>query len=120
MYTPFGLTSLNTPPVTSTPTKEFWSLDSFLGNSETGTNGWGMPALNFGNSLYNVWAGMEKLDLGKKQLRENKRQFDLNFGNQASLTNTRLRDRQTARHAFDPSRYESPEAYMQKNAVKEG
>lgn len=114
-------TGSNAVPATTSPgSTDFLSWDGFLGNSKTGTNGWAMPALAFGNSLFNVWSGMEQLDLGKKQLRENKRQFELNFGNQASLTNTRLRDRQAARHAFDPSRYESPDTYMQKNAVKEG
>lgn len=110
-----GITATNVPAQS-----EFWSWDGFLGNTETGTKGWGMPALAFANSAFNVWSGLEKLDLGKQQLAENQRQFNLNFGNQAQLTNTRLRDRQQARFNRNPGVYESPDIYMSKNAVKEG
>lgn len=110
-----GVTTTNMPVQ-----PDFWSWDGVLGNEATGTNGWGMPALNLANSAFGMWSGLEKLKLGKQQLAENQRQFNLNFGNQAQLTNTALRDRQTARYNRNPGVYESPDIYMSKHAVKEG
>lgn len=95
----------------------FWSLDSFLGNAQNGTNGWGMPALNAASTLLNGWFGLEQLDMAKAQLAENKRQFNLNFGNQARLTNARLTDRQN-RRVEEGRATESAESYVSKYGVR--
>ena len=81
---------------TTAPT-DWWSMEGLFGNAQTGVGGWAMPAIGLANSLMNGWFGMEKLDVAKSQLKENKRQFNLNFGSQAALTNSRLADRQNRR-----------------------
>lgn len=69
-------------------------------------------------TLMNGWLGMKQLDLAKKQLRENKRQFDMNWGAQKNLTNSQLRDRQAARVASNPGAYQSVGEYMKQNGVQ--
>ena len=76
-----------------------------------------MPALGLANSLFNGWFGFEKLSQARDQLRENKRQFNLNFGTQAKLTNARLHDRQTRRVAEGRSNVSADE-YLSKYGVK--
>lgn len=63
----------------------------------TKEGGWGGLALNAGLGLANTWMGMKQYGLAKDSLRENKRQFDLNYGAQRNMTNSQLSDRQNAR-----------------------
>lgn len=84
------------PAAGAAPANQGWfTQDSMFGNGQTG--GWAMPAIQGASALMQGWMGMEKLDLAKDQLGENKRQFNLNYGNSARLTNSRLADRQASR-----------------------
>lgn len=83
-----------------------------------GENGWGGLALGGASSLMKGWLGMQQLDMAKKRLSENKRQFDMNWGAQKKLTNSRLEDRQRARVAANPGAYRSVGEYMDQNGIK--
>lgn len=96
-------------------TSPFWSWDSFLG---TGTqNGWGVPALEAGQGLFNSWLGLKQYGLARDQFRENRRQFNQNFEAQRTLTNSRLEDRQRARVASNPTAYQSVGDYLDQNRI---
>lgn len=77
----------------------FW--DKALGFSKDGkfTNGWMAPAIQGAGALASSWIGYENVKLGRKQLAENQRQFDMNWEAQKNLTNADLRDRQMRRMA---------------------
>lgn len=106
--------------------QEFFDTDSALGKSmwggldaKTGQVSKGIIPTGFGiaNSLANSWLGMQQLDLAKDQFNFQKDAFNKQYDNQVSLTNTNLRDRQTARKSFSGDRVEDTESYMKKNGV---
>jgi hypothetical protein len=84
----------------------------------TKVNGWGMPALSAASSLFQGWIGLEQLDIAKKSLKEQKRQFDMNWDAQRTSTNRQLEDRQAARAAFNPDYTEDTASYMAKWGIK--
>jgi len=90
----------------------FW-----FGNAKTGTNGAALPTLNLVNGLTQGFLGFEQLGIARDKLNENKRQFNLNFGNQARLTNSRLRDRQERRIA-EGRASGTVEDYMAQNGMR--
>jgi hypothetical protein len=95
-------------------------MDKMLGyRAADGTQfaGWGGLALGAANGLMNGFMGMKQLGVAKDQLAQSKRQFDINFGAQKKLTNSRLEDRQAARVASNPGAYQSVGDYMKKNGI---
>lgn len=108
----------NTPSLNFEPDKRGF-LDKF--NSATGekTQGWGMPAIQGIGGLANAYLGYQQLQLGKSQLEQNKKIFNLNFGAQSQTLNAQMEDRQRARvSATRGVGTESVEDYMNKNAIK--
>lgn len=81
----------------SAASPNFWSMDSFLGSP--GQQGWGGLALGAASGLMNGFIGLQQLGVAKKTLAQNERQFNLNFGAQQKMTNSRLADRQATRVA---------------------
>lgn len=81
------------------------------------TDGWGGMALGLGQGLASAFMGMKQYQLAQDALKENKRQFSLNFENQRKLTNADLEDRQRARVASNPTAYQSVADYMKQNGV---
>lgn len=71
--------------------------DSFLGSP--GQQGWGGLALGAASGLLNGYLGFQQLGVAKKSLAQGQKQFDLNFGAQQKMTNSRLADRQATRIA---------------------
>lgn len=69
-------------------------------------------------ALFNAFNGLQQLQLAKDAYKENKRQFDMNWGAQKSLTNASLEDRQRARVAANPNAYQSVSDYMNQYGVK--
>jgi hypothetical protein len=83
------------------------------------TGGAAIPMLQAAGDLFGAWNGMKQLKLGKKQLGESQRQFDLNFGAQKNMVNNQIYDRQVARIAASPQMgYMSPDEAMAKWGVK--
>ena len=112
---------LNIQDTMGTDTGGIGFLNKF--NNKTGetTQGWGMPAIQGVGALANAYLGYQQLQLGKSQLEQNKKIFNLNFGAQAQTLNTQMEDRQRARVASagsGSSRLDSVDAYMSKNAIK--
>lgn len=95
--------------------------DSFFNKTENGITdqGWGGMALGAGSALMNGVLGFKQYGVAKDTLNQNKRQFDLNFGAQQKMTNSRLADRQAARVAASPGTgtYQSVGDYMKQYGV---
>lgn len=91
----------------------------FGGTAANGTQSIGAvaPVLGIGSALLGGFQGAKKLKLAEGQLKEGKRQFDLNYDAQRKTTNTQLEDRQRARVASSPGAYESVSTYLDKNRV---
>jgi hypothetical protein len=96
-----------------------WSQRAFGGTDEQGmkTGGYAMPAIQAVSGAANAFLGMKQYGIAKKTLKENKRQFNLNYGNQVKMTNTQMRDRQRARVSSSPNEYQSVDEYMKQNQV---
>lgn len=94
----------------------FWSMEGAFGGANGG--GWASPAIAGASALMNGYLGMKQYGLAKDTLKENKRQFQLNYDSQKKLTNSRLQDRQQARVASNPGAYRSVGDYMKENGVK--
>ena len=82
------------------------------------TNGWGGLALGAASGIANTYMGMKQYGMAKDALKENKRQFNLNYGAQRDTMNTRMEDRQRARVADSPGHHASVSSYMDKNRIK--
>jgi hypothetical protein len=107
----------------SNPAGDFTMMQKMFGGAQadgTATNGMVMPALNTLTGVAGLWMGKQQLDLAQKSLRENRRQFGLNFNSQAKNYNSRIEDRQRARNASNSTGvYESTDSYLQKNKISE-
>lgn len=94
-------------------------LQSIFGysNKDGFQPGWGGMALGAASSLGNAWMGMKQYGLAQDALKENKRQFNINYGAQQKMLNSQLEDRQRARVAANPGAYQSVGDYMNQNRV---
>lgn len=81
------------------------------------SDGWGGMALGAAQGLAGAFMGAKQYQLAQDGLKENKRQFSLNFDNQRKTVNAELEDRQRARVASSPSAYQSVGDYMTKHGV---
>lgn len=88
-------------------------LDGMLGK-----DGWGGLALGGLQGLGNLFMGMQQYGLAKKTLKQNREQFEKNYGAQRQTVNTALEDRQRARIASNPGAYEPLSPYMDRNRVR--
>lgn len=76
--------------------------------------GWGGMALSAASGIGQSLMAMKQYGLMEDQLKEQKRQFDINYGMQRKSFNNQLEDRQRARVASNPGAYESVSDYMKK------
>lgn len=94
----------------------------FGGASPSGaqTGGWVMPAVNILGGIFSMNQGKKAEAFAKDQLKEQRRQFDMNYGAQKQSINTELEDRQRARvaSAGGSGAYESVDSYLDKNRIK--
>ena len=110
----------NTPSLNFEPDKRGF-FDKFNPATNEKIQGWGMPAIQGVGALANAYLGYQQLQLGKSQLEQNKKIFNLNFGAQSQTLNTQMEDRQRARVASAGSgsgSLDSVDSYMSKNAIK--
>lgn len=91
-------------------------LDGLLGytNDKGFQPGWGGAALSGLQGLGNVFMGMKNYGLAEDALKEQKRQFNLNYGAQKNAFNSQIEDRQRARVAANPGAYDDAATYMKK------
>ena len=76
--------------------------------------GWGGMALSAASGIGQSLMSMKQYGLMKDQLKEQKRQFDINYAMQKKAFNSQVEDRQRARVASNPGAYESVTDYMKK------
>jgi hypothetical protein len=79
--------------------------------------GYAGAALGGANLLMSGYLGLQQLAVAKDTLENAKKQFSLNFANQAKTTNAALEDRQRARVASNAGAYQSVGDYMNQNRV---
>lgn len=110
-YNNLGMSNQGTSPMTN------W----FGGTNPDGTrvNGIIPTGVSALAGLSSAYLGWQQFNLARDQLDQNKRIFNLNFTNQANLTNTQLEDRQRARVSASPNA-ESVDSYMRRNRVNTG
>ena len=95
-------------------------FDGFLDKTNSNgikTQGWGGMAMQGLQGLGNSYMGMKQFGLAEDSLKEQKRQFDINFQAQRKNINSQLSDRQLARVASNPTAYQSEAEYMKKWGV---
>jgi len=95
-------------------------MDSFLGSTnENGVfqPGYGLYGLKALTGVANTYLGMKQYGLAKKQFKENKRQFNLQYDAQKNLTNSQLADRQRSRVAGSAGQL-SVDEYMGQYGIK--
>lgn len=105
-----GFANLNLPQ-----TELSWS-DRLFGTD--GKGGMAMPLFNLAKTGAQTYLGLKQLGVAEDTLDFQKNAFSKQFGNQASLVNTQLRDRQRARVARNPGAI-SVDEYMRQNAVQQ-
>jgi hypothetical protein len=108
-------------PLAQAAPRNWW--DGFTGYTDEKTQitkgGWGAPVIQGAGALASTFLGMKQYGLAKKQLKEDTRQFNLNFGAQKNLVNSQMSDRQAARVSGSPnSGFMSPDDYVAKYGVK--
>ena len=67
-----------------------WSMDALLGNSETGQQGWGMPAISAITGIGGLALGMKQFGLAKQAFKESKNQFNMNFDAMAQTVDRQI------------------------------
>ena len=90
-------------------------FDNFFDTTDANgikTQGWGGLALSGLQGLGNSYMGMKQYGLAEDALKEQKRQFNINYEAQRKMTNAQLSDRQRARVASNPGAYTSEAEYM--------
>jgi hypothetical protein len=86
-------------------------LGKTLGDG-TKLQGWGGMAVGAASGIMNGLLGFQQMGMAKDAAKENRRQFDMNYGAQVKTTNAQLQDRQRARVASNPGAYQSVGDYM--------
>ena len=88
---------------------DFWSWDGFLGGTNTnGTkwNGWGGMALGTLQGFGNLYGSMKNYGLARDQYETSKAFAEKNLANQTKLVNNQITDRNNARNAANPGKYQ--------------
>lgn len=99
---------------------DLFSKNSLFGGTDAKgiqSQGWAMPVIGAASGVAQGLLGMKQLGLAQDQFKQSKKEFDLNYNAQKTLTNSQLEDRQRARVASSPSAYQSVGDYMNKNKV---
>ena len=115
-----GSTPINTLPATQGGSLFGGLFDGFLDKTNSNgikTQGWGGMAMQGMQGLGNSYMGMKQFGLAEDALKEQKRQFDINYQAQRKNINSQLSDRQLARVASNPTAYQSEAEYMKKWGV---
>ena len=91
-------------------------MDKMLGyeGANGAVGGWGGLALGAASGIGQSLMSMKQYGLMEDQLKEQKRQFDINYGMQRKSFNNQLEDRQRARVASNAGAYQSVGDYMKK------
>jgi len=91
------------------------SWEGFMGTKET--PGWGMAGLTAAQGINSFFGGRNMAKQADRSMKENKRQFQLNFDAQRNMTNSQMADRQNARLAANPNAFLATPEYMKQYGV---
>lgn len=75
-------------------------------------------AMGLANLIGNGWMANRQLGFAKDAMRQNRKQFNMNYDAQQRMINGETRARQARRYAHDPSTM-SPEEYISKYGIPE-
>lgn len=117
MISPEDLTRGGVPPGITDPSF-MQGLTGYTLPDGTKIAGWGGLALGALQGVGNIWSGMQQYGVAKDALRQQRREFDANFGAQRNLINSQLEDRQRARVAANPGAHIPVDQYMSTYRVR--
>ena len=86
-----------------------------MGTKET--PGWGMAGLTAAQGINSFFGGRNMAKQADRSMKENKRQFQLNFDAQRNMSNSQMADRQNARLAANPNAFLATPEYMKQYGV---
>ena len=115
-------TSFATNPVVANggPGGGLSTMEKWFGGSNNAGNyvpGMALTGLNALTGVAGAYIGWQQFKTAQDSLKENKRQFNLNYEAQKKNYNTTIEDRQRARVASNPNAYQSVGSYMSKNGI---
>ena len=96
------------------------TMEKWLGGSNNAGNyvpGMALTGLNALTGVAGAYIGWQQFKTAQDSLKENKRQFNLNYEASKKNYNTTIEDRQRARVASNPNAYQSVSSYMSKNGI---
>lgn len=96
----------------------FWSWDNWIGNTAKGNAGILPVAANAGSALMQGWAGIQQLNLAKRQQKFAEQMSAVNLANQASAYNRQINDLAANRERLNAAKYGTANSYMDKWAAK--
>lgn len=94
------------------------SMTGYTLSDGTKVAGWGGLGLGALQGVGNIWSGMQQYGVARDALRQQRREFDANFGAQRNMINSQLEDRQRARVASNPGAYQPVDQYMSTYRVR--
>ncbi len=95
--------STSTTPAAPVNTGGGWNW--FDQTNDKGIKTQGVAGLGLGaaQGLFNGWMGMKQLGVAEDELKENKRQFNMNWGAQKKTVNNQLHNDQQFRNSVNPN-----------------
>lgn len=106
------------PTMNQTTDPSFWSWDNWIGNTAKGNAGILPVATNAGSALMQGWAGIQQLNLAKRQQKFAEQMSAVNLANQASAYNRQINDLAANRERLNAAKYGTANSYMDKWAAK--
>jgi len=115
-------TNFATNPIASNggPGGGLSTMEKWFGGSNNAGNyvpGMALTGLNALTGVAGAYVGWQQFKTAQDSLKENKRQFNLNYEASKKNYNTTIEDRQRARVAANPRAYQSVSSYMTKNGI---
>ena len=115
-------TNFATNPIASNggPGGGLSTMEKWFGGSNNAGNyvpGMALTGLNALTGVAGAYIGWQQFKTAQDSLKENKRQFNLNYEAQKKNYNSTIEDRQRARVASNPNAYQSVGSYMSKNGI---
>lgn len=92
--------------------------DTFNRESMFGQSGWFSPMVQGAGAIMQGWAAVQQNRNARKMIRENKRQFNLNFNQQAAAMEDRIRSRHDYRERREINRYASADEAVSASGIR--
>ncbi len=116
LFNNYGLNSSTAPA--DTDTGGGWNWFDQTNAEGIKTQGVAGPGLGAASGLFKGWMGLKQLGVAEDELKENKRQFNMNWGAQKKSVNNQLEDRQRRRVAVTGGVAQDAGSYMNKWGIE--